>query len=33
MSLHAPTLINMDAKGFMDTEFDGEAWFGDAASA
>ena len=26
--LHEPTLINMDAKGFMDDEFDGEPWFG-----
>lgn len=26
--LHEPTLINMDVKGFMDDEFDGEPWFG-----
>jgi hypothetical protein len=25
--LHEPTLINMDAGGFMDAEFDGEPWF------
>lgn len=25
--LHAPTLINMTAGGFMDAEFDGEPWF------
>ncbi|GAA4195545.1 hypothetical protein GCM10022219_20780 [Microbacterium oryzae] len=29
--LHEPTLINMDAGGFMDAEFDGEPWFGDGA--
>jgi len=27
--LHEPTLINMDAGGFMDAEFDGEPWFGE----
>lgn len=26
-NLHEPTLINMDAGGFMDAEFDGEPWF------
>lgn len=26
--LHEPTLINIDAGGFMDAEFDGEPWFG-----
>ena len=31
--LHAPTLINIEAKGFTDAEFDGEPWSGDAASA
>lgn len=25
--LHEPTLINMDAGGFMDADFDGEPWF------
>lgn len=25
--LHGPTLINIDAGGFMDAEFDGKAWF------
>jgi hypothetical protein len=27
VELHAPTLINMTAGGFMDAEFDGEPWF------
>lgn len=31
--LHEPTLINMDAGGFMDADFDGEPWFGREAAA
>ncbi len=29
--LHEPTLINMDAGGFMDAEFDGKPWFPEGA--